>query len=148
MTPLLTGSLVRLAALSTLAGVLCMAGPASAFDAGGQAALMQQHSMMRNQSTGDGPDWIDREAQRRKNNGKVMRSGDGPAPATTQRRADKAVVEAERRRMMQQRKRELLPEYERRTRTDGKASADRWLRAAATEAGRRDGATVRARIGR
>lgn len=148
MTPLLTVSLVRLAALSTLAGLLYIAGPASAFDAGGQAALMQQHTMMRNQSTGDGPDWIDREAQRRKNNGKVMRSGDGPAPATTQRRADKAVVEAEQRRMMQQRKRELLPEYQRRTRTDGKASADRWLRAAATEAGRRDGAAVRARVGR
>ena len=148
MTPLLTVSLVRLAALSTLAGLLYIAGPASAFDAGGQAALMQQHTMMRNQSTGDGPDWIDREAQRRKNNGKVMRSGDGPAPATTQPRADKAVVEAEQRRMMQQRKRELLPEYQRRTRTDGKASADRWLRAAATEAGRRDGAAVRARVGR
>lgn len=147
MTPPLTGSVVRLAALSSLMGVLCIAGPASAFDAGGQAALMQQHSMMRNQSTGDGPDWIDREAQRRKNNGKVMKSNDGPAPATTQRRIDKAMVEAKKRRMMEQRKRELLPEYERRTRTDGKAIADRWLREAAIEAGRRDGAAVRARAG-
>ncbi len=147
MAYLQTGFWVRLAASSTVAGVLCIAGPASAFDAGGQAALMQQHTMMRNQSTGDGPDWIDREAQRRKNNGKVMKSADGPAPASSQRRLDKAVVEAEKRRLMEQRKRELLPEYERRTRTDGKASADRWLRKAAAEAGRRDGAAVRARAG-
>lgn len=149
MTSVMTGPLARLAAWSALAGALCAA-PASAqlIDAGGQANLMQQHTLMRNQSTGDGPDWADREALRRKNNGKVLRPADAAASAPARRPIDAAAVQAEKRRMMAQRKRELLPEYERRTRTDGKASADRWLREVAAELGRRDGAAARARVER
>lgn len=71
-----------------------------------------------------------------------------PASAASQPQAlDEAAIKAELRRMVEQRKRELRPEYERRVRVDGKASADRWLRAAAAEAGRRDGAEMRARYG-
>lgn len=61
---------------------------------------------------------------------------------------DEAAIKAELRRMVEQRKRELRPEYERRVRVDGKASADRWLREASAEMGRRDGAEMRARYGR
>ena len=61
--------------------------------------------------------------------------------------ADEAAVKAELRRTVEQRKRELRPEYERRVREDGKPSADRWLREAAAEMGRRDGAAMRARYG-
>lgn len=60
---------------------------------------------------------------------------------------DEAAIKAELRRMVEQRKRELRPEYERRVRVDGKESADRWLRDAAAEMGRRDGARMRAKYG-
>ncbi|MGJ4729968.1 hypothetical protein [Luteimonas sp. SDU101] len=113
------------------------------FDAGGQASLMQQHTLMRNQSTGDGPDWVDREALRRKNGGKVMADAAPRAGA----RVDQAALEQDLRRMIDRRRAELLPEYERRVRDDGRPSADRWLRQVATELGRRDGAQVRARYG-
>ena len=51
-----------------LLALACLAAPANAqlIDAGGQANLMQQHTLMRNQSTGDGPDWVDREAAQEK----------------------------------------------------------------------------------
>lgn len=45
--------------------------------------------------------------------------------------------------MRDARMREIRPEYERRVRTDGKASADQWLMRTAREAGRRDGAAMR-----
>ena len=68
--------------------------------------------------------------------------------AATQRPAvDEIAIKAELRRMVEQRKRELRPEYERRVREDGKPSADRWLRETAAELGRRDGADIRARYG-
>ncbi|HEY4530414.1 MAG TPA: hypothetical protein VIG97_08845 [Luteimonas sp.] len=71
-----------------------------------------------------------------------------PSSAAGQpRELDEAAIKAELRRMVEQRKRELRPEYERRVRTDGKASADRWLREAAAELGRRDGAEMRAKYG-
>ena len=65
MLPTINRPSARLAVLSLgLLGAICVIPPASAqlIDAGGQANLMQQHALMRNQSTGDGPDWIDREA--------------------------------------------------------------------------------------
>lgn len=40
--------------------------------------------------------------------------------------------------------RTLRPEYDRRVKRDGQASADRWLRAVAHELGRRDGQAARA----
>lgn len=60
---------------------------------------------------------------------------------------DEAAIKAELKRMVEQRKRELRPEYERRVRADGKPSADRWLRETAAELGRRDGAAMRAKYG-
>lgn len=56
---------------------------------------------------------------------------------------DERALRADMQRMIEQRRRELLPEYERRVRSDGKASADDWLRKRAEELGRRDGATIR-----
>src|SRR5690606_25916827 len=56
---------------------------------------------------------------------------------------DERALRADMQRMIEQRRRELLPEYERRVRSDGKASADDWLRQRAEELGRRDGATIR-----
>lgn len=67
--------------------------------------------------------------------------------ANTSQAVDEAAIKAELRRMVEQRKRELRPEYERRVRVDGKESADRWLRDAAAEMGRRDGARMRAKYG-
>ncbi|WP_133000974.1 hypothetical protein [Luteimonas arsenica] len=73
----------------------------------------------------------------------VPQSGTGPAPQAL----DEATIKAEMKRMVEQRKRELRPEYERRVREDGKPSADRWLRETAAEMGRRDGAAMRAKYG-
>jgi len=68
--------------------------------------------------------------------------------AATQRQAvDEIAIKAELRRRVEQRKRELRPEYERRVREDGKPSADRWLRETAGDLGPRDGAEIRARYG-
>ena len=141
----MTNASSRAALLSLgLLAATCVAAPARAqlIDAGGQAALMQQHAMMRNQSTGDGPDWVDREALRRKNGGRVRpRSTDGTGGV------DEVGLEQEMRRMVDRRRAELLPEYERRVRNEGRPSADRWLRQVATEMGRRDGARIKARYG-
>lgn len=52
-------------------------------------------------------------------------------------------TDAARRQLMEQRARELFPEYQRRKRIDGKSSADAWLKATAAEVGRRDGETLR-----
>ncbi|WP_202845414.1 hypothetical protein [Luteimonas saliphila] len=144
MLPTINRPSVLLAVLSLgLLGAMCVIPPASAqlIDAGGQANLMQQHALMRNQSTGDGPDWIDREAVRKK------RASQQLAHAPAHRPIDEAAMEADMRRMIDQRRRELLPEYERRVRSDGRPSADRWLRQVATEMGRRDGAAIRAKYG-
>lgn len=67
--------------------------------------------------------------------------------ADTSQAADEAAIKAELRRMVEQHKRELRPEYERRVREDGKPSADRWLRETAHELGRRDRAEIRAKFG-
>lgn len=73
----------------------------------------------------------------------VPQSRTAPAPQTL----DEVAIKAELKRMVEQRKRELRPEYERRVREDGKPSADRWLRETAAEMGRRDGAEIRAKYG-
>lgn len=111
---------------------------AQLIDAGGQANLMQQHELLRNQTTGDGPDWVE--------------PGDDRAVPAKPVRQDgarnrEAAMRAEMRRMFERRRRELLPEYERRVRADGRASADAWLKQVATEMGRRDGEAIRARFG-
>lgn len=129
-----------------LLGAVCLLAPAQArpIDAGGQASLMQQHTMMRNQSTGDGPDWVDREALRRKNGGKVLPGSPSPPDAGV----DRAMPAQDMHAMMERRRAQLLPEYERRVRSDGRPSADRWLREVAADMGRRDGEAARARYGR
>lgn len=78
----------------------------------------------------------------------AQQTGEATGAASQPQAVDEAAVKAELRRMVEQRKRELRPEYERRLRVDGKASADRWLREAAAEAGRQDGAEMRAKYGR
>ena len=138
----------RRAAVSAfvLSGIsLVAAGPASAqlVDAGGQANLMQQHTLMRNQSTGDGPDWVDREELHRKHGDKGMPGSSAGRDAPV----DQAALERDMRRMIERRRAQLLPEYERRVRSDGRPSADRWLREVAAEMGRRDGEEIRARYG-
>lgn len=111
---------------------------AQLIDAGSQANLMQQHELLRNQTTGDGPDWVE--------------PGDDRAVPAKQIRQDGArnqetAMRAEMRRMFEQRRHELLPQYERRVRLDGRANADAWLKQVATEMGRRDGEAIRARFG-
>jgi hypothetical protein len=58
---------------------------------------------------------------------------------------DEATLKAELRRRVDAHRRRLLPEYERRVKADGRDSADRWLRAEATAAGRLDAQELRAR---
>lgn len=141
--------------LSSMAmlGFACMQLPVQAqtIDAGGQANLMQQHTMMRNQSTGDGPDWVDREALRRKHGGKVLPGSRGipePAAAVEGAAADRALLAHDMKRAMERRRAELRPEYERRVRHDGQESTDRWLRDVAAEMGRRDGEAAKGRYGK
>lgn len=72
-----------------------------------------------------------------------------PSPALAQTGTRSAIDEQALRQDMQraidQRRRELLPEYQRRVRTDGRASADAWLRATAERLGREDGERMRRR---
>lgn len=56
---------------------------------------------------------------------------------------DQARMRADMQRMVDQRRRELLPEYQRRVQAEGRTSADAWLRAEATRLGKRDGEQVR-----
>ena len=56
---------------------------------------------------------------------------------------DEAALKAELRRRVDAHRRRLLPEYERRVKADGRDSADRWLRAEATAAGRLDAQELR-----
>jgi hypothetical protein len=68
----------------------------------------------------------------------------------TQRRAVQGTVRptgfADRQALAQARAREIAPEYQRRVRMEGKASADRWLTRKAWEMGQRDG-QIRRRAG-
>jgi len=122
----------RLLMAMVIAGAALPALPAFAqFDAGQQANLMHQHELMRNQSTGDGPDW------------RKPKKGD-PAGLSP---AQQAAIKSELQTMIERRRREFLPEYERRVASEGKPAADAWLRQVATEAGRRDGAAIRAKYG-
>ena len=103
-----------------LAGVCCAALPAwsqALIDAGGQANLMHQHQLMRQQSGSDG----------------------AAADAQKKTPREQAALPAEARRSLAQHRRELRPEYERRVRRDGRPAADAWLRATAERLGRREG---------
>lgn len=123
-------------AAAVLAASACLSMPAFAqFDAGQQANLMHQHELMRKQTTGDGNR---REARAEDRAGQ---RGKGITPR------QQAAIEAEMRGRFEQHRRELLPEYERRVKSDGKPAADAWLRRVATEAGRRDGNAIRAKYG-
>lgn len=69
-----------------------------------------------------------------------------PPLAAQQPRSDaggSAPAEADKHRLMEQRARDLFPEYQRRKRADGKSSADAWLQATAADMGRRDGEASR-----
>lgn len=57
--------------------------------------------------------------------------------------ADPAATRAALQQAMERRRQELRPEYERRLRSDGQASANAWLRAEAARLGRLDGQALR-----
>ena len=105
-------------------------------DAGGIANQMHQHDLLRDQTLRDPPD-----------DGPATEA-DRNAPVGRGAAFDESAMKADIQRMIERRRRELLPEYERRVRNDGRASADDWLRRVAHELGRRDGAEIRARYGR
>jgi|GEM_PF-1307766 len=117
---------------------LAPAAHAQWIDAGGMANQMHQHDLLRDQTLRDPPDDDDGDAQETKSQARA---------ANRPQAVDQVAMKAEMQRMIERRKRELLPEYERRVRADGRPSADRWLRDVATEMGRRDGAEIRARYG-
>lgn len=56
---------------------------------------------------------------------------------------DERQLRADMQQAIDQRRRELLPEYQRRVRDDGRPSADAWLRIEAEQLGRRDGERIR-----
>ncbi|MGY1519253.1 hypothetical protein [Luteimonas sp. A482] len=68
-----------------------------------------------------------------------------PAPLTAQVPGgiDEQRLHADMQRAVDQRRRELLPEYQRRVRDEGRSSADAWLRGEAERLGRRDGERIR-----
>lgn len=68
-----------------------------------------------------------------------------PAPLAAQVPVgiDEQQLRADTQRAIDQRRRELLPEYQRRVRDEGRPSADAWLRDAAERLGRRDGERIR-----
>lgn len=131
--------------LPGLAVLLCSS-PARAqlIDDAAQANLMHQHLLMRNQGTGDGQDWADREKLRQKNGGKVMRQDSAQGELSS---ADRHAFEHQARQGMEARRARLRPEYERRVRTDGQASAAAWLRAEVARLGREDGMALRRSAG-
>lgn len=61
---------------------------------------------------------------------------------------DEQALRADMQRMIERRRRELLPGYERRVRSEGRERADAWLREQAQKLGREDGAEVRRRHAR
>lgn len=61
--------------------------------------------------------------------------------------AQQAQLRSEFQRRVDNHRRQLLPEYERRVQRDGRASADAWLRQTADALGRRDAAELRAKYG-
>lgn len=65
-----------------------------------------------------------------------------------ERALDEQALRADMQRMIERRRRELLPEYERRVRSEGRERADAWLREQAQALGREDGAEVRRRHAR
>ena len=60
---------------------------------------------------------------------------------------DEVALRQEMREVIRRHKRELLPEYERRVREDGQASADAWLRARVHALGRQEGERIRGKYG-
>lgn len=73
----------------------------------------------------------------------VLAPRPGIAQAAQPGTIDQQALRGDMQRMIEQRRRQLLPEYQRRVRADGKASADAWLRDAAERLGRQDGQQVR-----
>ncbi len=65
------------------------------------------------------------------------------AQASQRGAIDEQALRQDMQRAIDRRRSELLPEYQRRVREDGKASADAWLRATAERLGREDGQQVR-----
>lgn len=70
-----------------------------------------------------------------------------PPPQAGLTPARQAQLREEFQRRVDGHRRQLLPEYERRVRRDGRASADAWLRQTADALGRRDAAELRAKYG-
>ena len=65
------------------------------------------------------------------------------AQASQRGAIDEQALRQDMQRAIGRRRSELLPEYQRRVREDGRASADAWLRATAERLGREDGQQVR-----
>ena len=65
------------------------------------------------------------------------------AQASQRGAIDEQALRQDMQRAIDRRRRELLPEYQRRVREDGRANADAWLRATAERLGREDGERVR-----
>ena len=104
--------------LVVVAASLVLPAHAQWIDAGGQANLMHQQELLRNQTTGEGND------------------------------ARETAMQAEITRAYERRKSELRPEYLRRVRLDGKPTADAWLRRTSAELAKRDNAAIRERYRR
>lgn len=115
-----SGQHCLLVATAMALGLACPVGRAQWIDAGGQANLMHQQELLRNQTTGDGPDWADE---------------DKPSKG----------IDQELRKKREQRRLELQPEYARRLRAEGKIKADAWLVRATQELAQRDRDALRAR---
>ncbi len=75
-------------------------------------------------------------------------AADADAQALDEQAVDEQALRADMQRMIERRRRELLPEYERRVRSEGRTRADAWLREQAHALGREDGAEVRRRHAR
>lgn len=119
---LVSGQDCLLAATAIALGLACPMAHAQWIDAGGQANLMHQQELLRNQTTGEGPDWA---------------GEDKPPEGSDQ----------DLRKRREQRRLELQPEYARRLRAQGKTHADAWLARAMQELARRDRDGLRARNG-
>ena len=121
-----------------LLGALWLSVPVATAQEGGAGDMSNQrhqHAPPRDQALRDAAD----EDEVSDSRARAVQAGPGD------RRIDEHALKADMQAIIERRRRELLPEYERRVRTDGRQQADAWLRARAAELGRRDGEAIRAK---
>lgn len=109
-----------------IAAIFGTAGAASAFDAGGFALQQHQHQLLRQQTA--------------PNNDPEERPSRPGARKKQQMQAEIRALQA-------QHKRELLPEYKRRVKAQGKQAADAWLRREAERRGREAALHIKRKYG-